>query len=263
MARKVLDMGHKRMRWPRTGRPHGSRRRAPSISGASPERLEGRAPPHHEGGRASCRRRRGCRGCNARDLFLHRWARPSIRRNGHAAASAIGAADSDLLFRDSRGERVGAQAVVPDLVEIIAHGQDGRGAIDEPVAACVVVRSAVRLTGYFLRGKHIPTGVGHGIAFVADLRGNTAAAQRKDKGREQPGNKWNLHLHYLVRSVCRVGKGASAAMPGRAVPTWSNDAAWWARLARLAARHAFAHPTIPTLAGCLDPAAGKVKIGHG
>src|SRR5262249_4721312 len=41
VARKVLDMGHKRMRWERTGRPHRSRRRAPehqerpsSLSGA-------------------------------------------------------------------------------------------------------------------------------------------------------------------------------------------------------------------------------------
>src|SRR5262249_45678545 len=71
VARKVLDMGHKRMRRRNSGPPSWFETARALTSGASLERLEGRAPPHHEGGSQGVPQIASSRG---RDAGAHRDA---------------------------------------------------------------------------------------------------------------------------------------------------------------------------------------------
>src|SRR5262245_11026905 len=56
---------------------------------------------------------------NGEACALSRRARPRVRRDRDARARTIDPTDADSFRGRSRGERIGAQAVVADFVEVI------------------------------------------------------------------------------------------------------------------------------------------------
>src|SRR5262249_33733081 len=115
-----------------------------------------------------------------------------VGRDRRAAARTGALTDLDLLFGLLRRQRVGAQAVDADLVVVVAEREQGRRAIDEPVATGLVGRAVHRADGFEGR-HHGPADIGYGIdriAFVSGLRADRSARySRCDEGRSDENGR--------------------------------------------------------------------------
>src|SRR5215467_3601707 len=102
---------------------------------------------------------------NGRVLTLLWRTWPRVGRDRHARAVCAGPTDADPLRGGSWRERIRAQAVVADLIEVVAKRQNRDSSIDEP-ARPGLVRGAVDLADDFMRRNCTPARVPDRVAAV-------------------------------------------------------------------------------------------------
>src|SRR5262245_21813959 len=113
-------------------------------------------------------------GTNGRTLTLLRRTGPGVGRDRNARAGGIDPTDADPFRGRARGERIGTQAIVADLVEVIAQRQDSHGSIDEP-ARPIPIGRAVGLADDLMRRNGSPARLSDRVAAV--IRPGRAGAE--------------------------------------------------------------------------------------
>src|SRR5215475_5888300 len=93
------------------------------------------------------------------------WTWPRIGRDRDTRAGGIDPTDADPFRGRSRRERVGAQTIVADFVEVVAERQDSDGSVDEP-GRPVPIRCAVDLADDLVRRNGPPARVSDRVAAV-------------------------------------------------------------------------------------------------
>src|SRR5579862_7680303 len=91
---------------------------------------------------------------------------PRIRRHGDTTALAR-PADGDAFFALHRGERIGAQAVVADRIEVVTERQHRGDAVEIPGAGGAgLIWRAVGGAKHLALRHNAPSFVGYGVAFM-------------------------------------------------------------------------------------------------